>query len=277
MVEISTILAPLFVPGNRPDRYQKAAASGADAIILDLEDAVALDQKDAARAAISCAFTSLPVIVRVNAVGTPWHEADMLKVRDLPAAAVMLPKSEDPGRLAEICQRLKGIVDVLPLVETAMGIANARAIAAVPGVVRLAFGSVDYCADLNCAHRRDVLLPARSELVLASRLAGIAAPIDGVTTDTSSTTKTYEDALHARDLGMAGKLCIHPNQIAVAKLAFSPSDEEQVWARRVLATEGGAVLLDGAMIDEPVRAKARRILGASENSEASNNLGGFHR
>ena len=255
---VTTIRAPLFVPANRPERFAKAAGSGTDAVILDLEDAVAVDAKDTARDALDVAFTDLPVIVRINAHGTPWHDADVAAVLALNPAAVILPKAEDAAAVSALVAGLGG-VPVIGLVESARGLANARAIAAT-GVVRLAFGSVDFCADLGCAHLREVLLPARSELVLASRLAGIAAPIDGVTVQLDDLSVSHDDAAHARALGMTGKLCIHPRQIAEVRRAFAPTEQEIDWARRVLATGDGAVSIDGAMVDEPVRIRARAIL-----------------
>lgn len=264
MVDLESIRAPLFVPADRPDRFAKAAASGADAVILDLEDAVARDAKDEARAALRCDFTDLPVIVRINPSGTPWHEADLAAVGKLPVAAVLLPKAED--RVIEVLMALSGHAPVMALVETGRGLGEARAIAALPGVKRLVFGSIDFCADLGCAHHREILLPARLELVLASRLAGIAAPIDGVTTRLDDLSVTHDDAAHARDMGMTGKLCIHPKQVAEVKRAFAPSEAEIAWARRVLASGDGAVSVDGEMVDEPVRIRARTILAAAEGS-----------
>lgn len=264
MVEIATIRAPLFVPANRPDRFAKAAASGADAVILDLEDAVPAGAKEAARAALATDFTDLPVIVRVNALGTPWHDADVAAVSALRVTAVILPKAEEAGHVASVAATLGH--QLVALVESARGLANARAIAAAEGVRRLAFGSVDFCADLGCAHLQDLLLPARSELVLASRLAGIDAPLDGVTVQLDDLALVRKEAAHARDLGMTGKLCIHPRQIAQVKRAFAPGEAEADWARRVLASGDGAVSVDGAMVDEPVRIRARAILARLERT-----------
>ncbi|MCB1619751.1 MAG: CoA ester lyase [Thiothrix sp.] len=263
---LHTLRAPLFVPGNRPERFAKAAASGADGMILDLEDAVAAEAKTAARTALRCDFTALPVMVRINAVQTPWHAADLLAVRQLPVAAVMLPKAEQPEAVAAVVAALEGHAPVVALIESAAGLAHARAIAALPGVERLAFGSVDFCADLGCAHQYAVLLPARFELVLASRLAGIAAPLDGVTTRLDDPAITQADARQARDLGMSGKLCIHPRQIVAVQAAFAPDAAEIDWAQRVLASGDGAVAVDGAMVDEPVRIRARAILAALPDS-----------
>lgn len=251
----ANIIAPLFVPANRPERFAKAAASGADAIILDLEDAVAADDKEAARAALSVDFTNKPVIVRVNAMGTRWHVGDMAAVRRLGVAAVMIPKAESAAAL------MQADFDspLIALVETVLGVASAREIARCARVERLAFGSVDYAADLGCDHDRDALAPARSELLVASRLAHKPAPFDGVTTDVRCAYAAREDARHARALGFGGKLCIHPKQIEAVFAGFMPSAAELDWAQRVLAAGDGATTLDGAMIDAPVRARARSI------------------
>ena len=251
-------IAPLFVPGHRPDRFEKAAQSGADAIILDLEDAVPLAQKDEARAVIHADFTTLPVYVRVNAAGTPWHADDLKVVAEHTFAGIILPKAELLG------DDLRPIAatqfPVIVLIETARGISQARTIAKLEQVERLAFGSIDFAADLGIAHTREALLAARFELVLASKLAGLSAPIDGVTTSISDPTQIKDDARYARDLGFGGKLCIHPQQIAPARAGFAPSADECVWAERILASGEGAVAIDGAMVDEPVRIRARHIL-----------------
>lgn len=254
--------APLFVPANRPDRFAKAAASGADAVILDLEDAVAAADKNHARACLAdLPRTCRPAIVRINAIGTPWQHADLAALRGLPLAALMLPKAEDPEAIVALaCHNLP----VIALIETARGLAAARPIAALPNVARLAFGSVDYCLDLGMEHQRDLLLPARSELVLASRLAEIAAPLDGVTTQLDAAA-TADDARNARACGMAGKLCIHPLQVRSVIAAFLPSEAEVEWARRVLGSGDGAASVNGEMVDEPVR---RRAIGILERAQS---------
>lgn len=263
LADLASIRAPLFVPANRPERFAKAAASGADAVILDLEDAVAHDAKDGARAALATDFNGLPVIVRINAAGTAWHAADVEAVRQLSVTAVMVPKAEDPSMLASVASALGGHIPLIALVESVHGLAQVQAIAATPGVMRLAFGSVDFCADLGCAHLRDILLPVRVQLALAARLAGIAAPIDGVTMQLDDAALAHDDAVHARALGFSGKLCIHLKQVAEVKRAFAPTEAEIIWARRVLAAGEGAVALDGTMVDEPVRICARAILAGA--------------
>lgn len=266
---IDTIQVPLFVPADRPDRFVKAAASGADAIILDLEDAVAPGDKAAARANLTGVDRSIPVIVRINGVDTEWHKADLAAIRILIPSAVMLPKAEPGPDLAAAARALSPI-PVIALVETARGLAGARAIAAAPGMARLAFGSIDYCANLDCAHDPEILLPARSELVLASRLAGLPAPLDGVTADTRDLSVTAADAARARALGMGGKLVIHPRQVAPVKNAFFPAAEQIDWARRVQEAPQGVSTIDGVMVDAPVRARARQILVRAGALQATN-------
>ncbi|HUD30269.1 MAG TPA: CoA ester lyase [Novosphingobium sp.] len=251
-----TPVAPLFVPADRPERFAKAAASGADAVILDLEDAVAPDRKAMARAALACDFTEKPVIVRINGVGTPWHREDVAAVAGLPFAAIMLPKAERAQEVAALAASMP----VIALVETARGIAAVREIAQDGGALALTLGTVDYVADLGCEHTREALLAARSEIVLASRLGGLGPPIDGVTLDVRSGGSALDDARHARALGFGGKLAIHPAQVAPILQGMAPAPRECEWARRVLDSGDGAVALDGMMIDEPVRARARAIL-----------------
>lgn len=253
---LATIVMPLFVPANRPERFAKAAASGADAVILDLEDAVPADAKDAARAALTADFTDLPVLVRVNAPGTSWHERDLEAVAQLPLIGIIVPKAERDADMA----RVAAIHPVLALVETVKGLASTRTLAGSGHVTRIAFGSVDYAADLGCAHVRSALAAARAELVFASRLAGLPAPLDGVSTDVSNDAAAADDARHARDLGFTGKLLIHPRQVQAIRTALQPDAAEIAWAKRVLASGDGAVLVDGTMIDEPVRIHARAIL-----------------
>ena len=259
---LDTIALPLFVPADRPERYIKAFAAGADAVIIDIEDAVAPAAKDTARQALLAARDAMvqapvPVLLRINARGTPHHAADVAAARALQGvAAIMLAKAEtaaDVSSLADITGR-----PVLALIESARGLAAARTIAAAGA--RLAFGSIDFAADLGCAHTRDALLLARTELVLASRLAGVAAPLDGVTTAVMEAHATEDDMRYAASLGLGGKLLIHPAQIGPARAGLRPTPAETAWAERVLATlEGGAAVLDGAMVDAPVRLRAEQI------------------
>lgn len=256
---------PLFVPGNRPERFEKAAQSGADAIIIDLEDAVPPELKIAARNSLSAVDAGIPALVRINALGTAWSQEDQAAVKGRNFAAVVVPKAEATEPFEDLCRNLG--VPVIALVESARGLADARRLAAIPHVSRLAFGSIDFCADIGCDHDHDALLFARSELVLASRLAGLAAPIDGVTTSIDDEALIRSDARNARRLGFGGKLCIHPRQIRAIQAGFAPDEAEVIWACKVLTGGEGAVAVDGTMVDEPVRIRARTILKrAGENA-----------
>ncbi len=255
---VETVL--LFVPGDRPERFAKAAAS-AKAIVIDLEDAVPAGAKAKARDALAALPAGAVIYVRLNAAGTEFHAADLAAVKGLAIAGVMLPKAESAAAVEAVSAATGH--KIIALIESAAGIAAARAIASSPATARLAFGSIDYCADLGAAHTREALLTARCELVLASRRAGLPAPLDGVTTAIDDETQVEDDARHANSLGMHGKLCIHPRQVAAARRGFAPSAEDLAWARRILAAgSDGAVSVDNGMVDAPVRARARRILGA---------------
>ena len=257
------MIVPLFVPGERPDRFEKAAVSGADGIIFDLEDAVTPAAKDRAREAIAAAELSpeLPAYIRVNARNTPWYESDLAMVAALPGTGIMIPKVESTADVEDVRRYSGSDRPVIALIETAAGIANARTIASAEGVTRLAFGLVDFCADVGCAPVREALLPARWELILASRLAGLAPPLDGISTDLKNPDILAEDARYAAVLGFGGKLCIHPAQIAVVMAGFTPSHEELAWAQRILAMKDeGAAAIDGRMVDAAELRRARGIL-----------------
>lgn len=254
----------LFVPGNRPDRFAKAVAAGADLVVIDLEDAVPPADKASAREAVVEWLRpgSPRVAVRVNAATSPHHEADLAALAGRPGlAAVVLPMADDPTVLSTMYERLGPAVALLPLVETARGLARVTDLATAPGVVRLAFGHLDFAADLDAAPDPEAMLLARSTLVLASRVAGLPGPVDGVTTDLTDLSVTRADAQRARRLGFTGKLCVHPRQVAVVHDAFRPEPDQVAWARRVVAADtGGAGVVDGAMVDAPVVARARAIL-----------------
>ena len=261
----------LFVPGNRPERFVKALASGADAVIVDLEDAVPLDAKAAARDALLVAWSGLDaaerarLLVRVNPAGTPWHEADLTAVASLSGlGAVMLPKAENAQQI-EHAFRASG-VPVLSLIERAEGVGQMDAIARAPGVLRLGLGHIDLQADLgmSCGPDEAELAPIRLAMVVASRRAGLPAPVDGVTATTTDADVLARDAQRSRRFGFGAKLCIHPAQVAGVHQALAPTEAECDWARRVLAAElasgGGAFSVDGKMVDPPVLLLARKIL-----------------
>ena len=257
----------LFVPGNRPERFAKALASGADRIILDLEDAVAPADKAAARTAMaewmgSAGEAREKVLIRINGDTTPWHEEDLALIRAVRAVCVMLPKCEAAPQVSAVLAHLTGNATVLPLIETARGMLALPAIAAAPGVARLAFGSLDYMVDLDIPAHSVALDYAASQIAIASRAAGLASPVAGVTPALDAARVT-EDMVHARTLGFGAKMCIHPSQVAAVRAALAPSAEELAWAQRVMqawkASGTGAIQVDGKMVDLPVVRKAERI------------------
>ncbi len=265
---MSTPRSYLYVPGNRPDRFDKALASGADAVIVDLEDAVPPNEKVAARRALANWLTATtPVVVRVNAETTEWFKDDLAICASPGVSAVILPKAENVGEAVIAFCRSRGIA-LLPLIETAMGMSKINTIAVLPGVRQLMFGTIDFQFELGIDGDGDELLAFRSQLVLASRLANIAAPIDGPCTSWEDAALLASDCARAKRLGFSGKFCIHPKQVAAVNTAFSPSDTEIVWARRVLDAAqrfgGAAVAVDGRMIDRPVILKAEQIAARAE-------------
>jgi citrate lyase subunit beta/citryl-CoA lyase len=255
----------LFVPGDRPERFDKALAAGAGEVILDLEDAVAPELKQRARAAVAAFLRAdRPVVLRINAAGTPWFEADLALAASEGVAAVMVPKAQSLGALAEV-QRAAPRARLLPLIESAAGLAAVEEIAHAPQVQRLVFGSIDFQLDVGIEGDGEELLCFRSRIVLASRLAELEPPVDGVCTALDDPETLRADSLRARRLGFGAKLCIHPRQVPVVKAAFAPSLEEIAWATRVLdaaeGSNGAAIAVDGRMVDRPVLLRARRVLG----------------
>ncbi|WP_404386409.1 CoA ester lyase [Knoellia locipacati] len=254
----------LFVPGDRPDRFDKAAASGADLVVLDLEDGVAAEHKDAARTAVSGWLRAGgPAAVRVNALDSAERTADLRALGGLDSlVAVVVPMAEDPEALRVFADALGAQVPLVAQVETAVGVARAQDLAGVDAVARLAVGHLDLAADLGCSPGRDGLLHARSIIVLASRVARLPGPVESVTTALGDPEAALDDAAYARDLGFTGKLAIHPSQVAAIHAAFVPDEDSIRWARRILAVADGmgAVRLDGEMVDGPVIARARAVL-----------------
>lgn len=262
----------LFVPGDRPERFDKAVAAGADAVIVDLEDAVAPERKAQARAHVAAWLSpARPVWVRINALPTRWAADDLALIERPGCAGIVLPKAEqiDPDFVARCARAGRPL---LPLIESAAGFDRLRAIAATPGVLRLLFGSIDFALDLGISGDDDALLAFRSQLVLASRLAGLPPPVDGVCTAIDDAGRLDAEARRARRLGFGGKLCIHPKQVATVNAAFLPDAGEVAWARRIVQAAqdaaGGAVAVDGVMVDLPVLRRAQAILDAADGAGA---------
>jgi citrate lyase subunit beta/citryl-CoA lyase len=255
----------LFVPGTRPDRFAKAAASGADEVILDLEDAVSAPEKPQARQNVATWLSGGGrAWVRVNAVTTAQFHDDVEAIRHTEGLqGVVLPKAEDPLVVGELAESLPLRCGVVPLVETALGVHRALELARCGIVMRLAFGSLDYAQDIEAGEGNEPLLLARSALVQCSRVAGIAPPIDGVTTVLTDLEAVGAAARYARLLGFGAKLCIHPKQIEPVRDAFAPDAGQIEWARAVLAVSesgSGVATLGDEMIDRPVIERARRVL-----------------
>src|SRR5674476_304360 len=245
MSKLASARSLLFVPANRPERFAKAFASGADAVIIDLEDAVPVGDKRTARDQFADAFSHFTaterarLVLRINASGTPWHDDDLTLLSEATPglAAVMLPKAESVADLQRVALAGGPACALLPLVESVAGLDAANALAASPQVLRLAFGNLDFQADLGlaCAPDEAELAPVRLALVLASRRASLAAPIDGVTPCLQDSAQLQADVARSRRGGFGGKLCIHPAQVAIVNAAFAPSAVELAWAQRVLA------------------------------------------
>lgn len=265
---IDVVRSALFVPASRPERIPKALLSGADRVIVDLEDAVEETAKEHARDNLDSFLTkhsTAQILVRVNAAGHWAHEADLaLCQRHKGVIAVVLPKAETAEEVysAGLTRR-----PVWPIIESARGLVALSEIAHCKVVQRLCFGNLDLGVDFNLKIGSEacqkVLDQARYSILLQSRAAGLAAPLDGVF-------PAYQDSAGLRshtqfigDMGFGGALCIHPSQVAVIHDALKPSPSDMDWARRVIAeaSQGtGVFKLDGQMVDAPVIARARAIL-----------------
>lgn len=260
----------LFVPGDRPERFAKALASAADAVIIDLEDAVLPAAKPAARDAVAAFLRSgvdrSRLVLRINDDTTPWFDDDLAMLAAQPLPAVLLPKAERVATVARLRAACPATA-VLALVESARGVQAAEALAAAPGVQRLVFGTLDLALDLDmtgdAAQLAAALDPMASRLAVASRAAGIGSPVAGVTTAIDDDALLLADLARARAFGFGAKMCIHPKQVAPIHAALQPAEAELAWARRVLAAaeaSPGAVQLDGRMVDRPVVERARRLV-----------------
>ncbi len=264
----------LFVPADRVERFAKAMQTAAGAVVLDLEDAVAPECKTQARTAVAQWLrqhrpdASQPkLLLRVNDATTEWHQADCELLQAPGLAGVMLPKAEAPEAVLQLSNRLRPGQQMIPLIETVKGLDQARRLAEPQAVPRLAFGSVDFCIDAGMESEDEPLHFVRTSLVLQSRLAGKASPIDGVTVDFRDTMQLRQDVARSRAFGFGAKLCIHPAQIEPINVGYAPQAEAIAWAERVVAAVAqqgrGAIAVDGKLIDKPLLLKARGILQAA--------------
>jgi len=279
----------LFAPGNHPRRAAKVLATGADVAVLDLEDAVAVGEKLAARELVAQALRGprdCAGFVRVNAFETQWCYGDLIAIVAPTLDGVVLPKTETADQLRTIdwvisqLERERGLaagsIDLMPIIETARGIMGLESILnATPRVRRVAFGGGDYTLDLDVQWSEDEgeFAFARGQLVHWSRAAGIEAPIDTVLLQIRDTERFARSARLARRLGFQGKLCIHPDQVAPANAAFTPTAEEVAQARSVLAAFADAernglasIQVGGVFVDYAIVYKAQRVITLAERA-----------
>jgi len=287
MAVLEPIRTALFVPGNRPDRVDKAVKSGADAVIIDLEDSVPLARKEETRPIVRekvFEHRDRKIIIRVNALGSGLLQGDLDEVIVKDLNFIIAPKVESTEHIKEIDRRLldaekkKGMeaaaVGVIPLIESARAVQNIfQIVSETTGssrIVTVAFGAADYTLDMGIEMTREgtELSYPRSRIPVACRAAGIEPPLDTpFMIDLKDIEALKADAMRAKRLGFQGKLCIHPNQIEPCNAIFSPTREEILYAQRVVQafeeaeSKGvGAIQLDGKFIDYPVVNRSRRIL-----------------
>lgn len=256
----------LFTPGNRLELLAKVGRWEPDVVVVDLEDAIPAGEKEAVRDRLGEAELNrlgCPVLVRVNPDGTPWHDADVDAAVRSGAAGIVLPKAETPESVAALAGRLaEGRTPALVLgIETARGVAAARELLAA-GVTGAYFGAEDYIADVGGRRTAAGLevLHARSAVVLAARLAGVAA-VDQAVVAFNDDEAFRLDAQAGRDLGYSGKICIHPRQVALAHAAFTPGEAEVAAARNIVEAAGhGVGIVDGMMVDAAHVRAAQQVL-----------------
>ncbi len=270
----------LFAPAVRPDLLRKMPRTGADAIVIDLEDATPPEAKDTGRAEMRSAVADLagqlPVLVRVNDDTTPWHDDDLDSLPTEGLAGIVVPKIETIAGLDSLAARLadRGLnMPVIGGVETALGVADARSLLAHDVISAGYFGAEDFVADLGGVRTasNDEVAYARAQIALAGRLANVTV-IDQIVADFTDDDRCRRECLEARAMGYGGKLCIHPSQVSIANAAFLPSSEEIDRARRLLeaydvakAQGVASVAFEGQMVDEPVAVQARRVLAQADD------------
>lgn len=270
----------LFAPAVRPDLLRKMPRTGADAIVIDLEDATPPEAKDTGRAEMRSAVADLagqlPVLVRVNDDTTPWHDDDLDSLPTEGLAGIVVPKIETIAGLDSLAERLtaRGLdMSVIGGVETALGVADARPLLAHDVISAGYFGAEDFIADLGGVRTasNDEVAYARAQIALAGRLADVTV-IDQIVADFTDDDRCRRECLQARAMGYGGKLCIHPSQVSIANEAFLPSSEEIDRAHRLLEAYDDAkaqgvasVAFEGQMVDEPVARQARRVLAQADD------------
>ena len=283
----------LFAPGNHERRVEKALGLGADVVILDLEDAVAISEKKSTRELINKTLEqprNCAVFVRVNAYDTEFCYGDICSIVSENLDGIVLPKLESLedlrsidwllGNLEQERELPNGSIDLMPIIETAVGLVNIRAIArADTRVKRLAFGGGDYTRDLGMEWtlKEDELLPVRSEMVLASRFGKLEPPVDTVFIHIKEHDAFRSSCSNILGLGFQGKMCIHPDQVPVTNETFTPDTEEVKWSQRVIdefakAEKAGiaSIQIDGYFVDYPIVEKAQRTVDIANLLETLN-------
>lgn len=274
---LGRVRSVLFIPAVRPEFLAKAPGRGADAIVIDCEDATPPAAKVQARGAARAATADLvaarcQTIIRINSPGSAWCDGDIAEAVTGSLAAVMVPKVETTAELDRLTAGLAEAghpgVGIIAGLESAFGVADARLLLSHPQVVGAYFGAEDFIADMAGVRTpsNDEVRVARGLVALAGRLGGVPV-LDIVVSDFGDHRRFDVEAAEARALGYAGKLCIHPSQVVLANEAFTPSTAEVDRARRMLAAyEAGlaeghaAIAFEGQMVDEPLVRQARRLL-----------------
>jgi citrate lyase subunit beta/citryl-CoA lyase len=254
--------AYLFVPVSRLRKVSEPDTRRLGPLVLDIEDGVPASEKEHARAAIAARLQNGPfVYLRINGSSTPWFRDDLSLLASDYLLGVVLPKAESARDVNAVREACRPHTSIIPLIETAAGLTRVDELANCDGVERLAFGTIDFRLDMRLGDGPLELLFARSQLVIASRAAGLLAPLDGTETELRDERRLAARARTSHRLGFGGKLCINPLQASVTRREFTPSESAIRWAREVLSSHDGApVAVRGHMVDAPVRARARTIL-----------------
>lgn len=265
-------ITPLFVPGTRSDRFEQAIQSGADTIIIDLEDSVSQSQKQVAREnLLGFDKQGCNLFVRVNDLDSPFVRDDLACLKKCGEVGIMLSKSEDPHAITQWLEQHSGTRQILCLIETVKGFAQTSALMQHENVIGCAFGHFDFSTDLGCEADISLLAPYRADLVLQSKLHGKAAPLDCVTADISQIGQLKLDCEDAKRRGFGGKLLIHPSQVKPAQSIFLPSEDDYEKAKELVAVTANQAVIqhEGRMIDKPILKKAEQLIEKYDRLMAS--------
>jgi citrate lyase subunit beta/citryl-CoA lyase len=263
----------LFAPGSNEKLIVKALNSSADAVIIDLEDAVAVAEKENARAiavSISIMPRNKPLYIRVNSAKCSFFSEDLASIIEANIDGIVLPKCEEADEILKVISVIKKNLDIIPLIESAAGLTNLKEIGtASKNISRFAFGAIDYTLDIGAKYTKSglELLYPRSYMVIVSKVMGLLPPVDTVFPDLKDEKGLRDETVHIKNLGLFGKLAIHPKQISVINEIFTPAEDEIAEARKIVDAfnvsekQGiASIELDGQFIDYPVYKKAQLLL-----------------